>query len=201
MVLGVFPSDHVVTDRALFERVLRAGVSVAAQGDYIVVLGVTPTRPETGYGYIAQGELVTDASFPVGELPLRRVSRFTEKPDRACAERFLAAGNFAWNSGIFLWRADTLASAIRQHCPELVEPMEQIATAFGTEAFDEVFRREYPKCRSISIDYAVLEPRSALGEEASGILCLPADFGWNDLGRGTRCTGIGQERRGMRGRT
>ena len=182
VVLGIFPSDHVVSNGARFAEVLRAGVVVASQGAYIVVLGVPPTRPETGYGYIAQGERVSDAAFAIGSLPLHRVVRFTEKPDRTRAEEFLAAGNFAWNSGIFLWRADTLANAIREHCPELVAPLEAIAAAFGTEEFVEVFRREYPVCKNISIDYAVLEPRSARGEENSGILCLPADFGWNDLG-------------------
>ena len=182
VVLGIFPSDHVVSNGARFAQVLRAGVVVASQGAYIVVLGVPPTRPETGYGYIAQGERVSDAAFSVGSLPLHRVIRFTEKPDRARAEEFLEAGNFAWNSGIFLWRADTLADAIREHCPELVAPLEAIAAAHGTAGFAEVFRREYPTCKNISIDYAVLEPRSARGEKDSGILCLPADFGWNDLG-------------------
>ena len=181
-VLGVFPSDHVVSDPARFAQVLRAGVEVASKGPYIVVLGVPPTRPETGYGYIAQGQHVTDPALAPTGIPLRRVLRFTEKPDRPRAEEFLRAGNFAWNSGVFLWRADTLANAIREHCPELVQPLERIAAAFGTPAFPEVFRTEYPACKNISIDYAVLEPRSARGEANSGILCLPADFGWNDLG-------------------
>ncbi len=181
-VLGIFPSDHVVSKGARFAEVLQAGVEVASKGDYIVVLGVPPTRPETGYGYIAQGETVSDPALAPQSIPLRRVLRFTEKPDRPHAEEFLRAGNFAWNSGIFLWRADTLANAIRAHCPELVEPLEQIAAAFGTPQFEEVFRAQYPACKNISIDYAVLEPRSARGEQNSGILCLPADFGWNDLG-------------------
>ena len=183
IVLGVFPSDHVVTDRERFREVLCAGVAVAASGPKIVVLGVPPTRPETGYGYIAQGAPVpAGADGVAGAVPVRQVVRFTEKPDLPRAQEFLAAGNFAWNSGIFLWRADTLADAIREHCPQLVAPLTQIAASFGTPAFEETFHNVYPTCTSISIDYAVLEPRSAKGEGASGIVCLPADFGWNDLG-------------------
>ena len=182
IVLGIFPSDHVVTNRARFVEVLRAGIEVAASGPKIVVLGVPPTRPETGYGYIQQGAPVQEARASAGSIPARQVIRFTEKPDRTRAEEFIAAGNFAWNSGIFLWRADTLANAIRQHCPELVDPLEKIVAAFGTPRFTAVFAESYPACKAISIDYAVLEPRSALGEGTSGIVCLPADFGWNDLG-------------------
>lgn len=182
IVLGIFPSDHVVTDRARFHEVLRAGIRIAGSGPKIVVLGVPPTRPETGYGYIAQGSPTLETRAEAASVPARQVIRFTEKPDRARAEEFLAAGNFAWNSGIFLWRADTLANAIREHCPELVAPLEKIVAAFGTPRFHAVFAEEYPICKAISIDYAVLEPRSAQGEGASGIVCLPADFGWNDLG-------------------
>lgn len=182
IVLGIFPSDHVVTDGRRFQEVLRAGIAIAASGRKIVVLGVPPTRPETGYGYIAQGTRTEMDRPDAAQTPARHVIRFTEKPDLARAEQFLAAGNFAWNSGIFLWRADTLAGAIREYAPELMAPLERIVAAFGTPAFAEVFAKEYPTCTSISIDYAVLEPRSALGEGKSGIVCLPADFGWNDLG-------------------
>ncbi len=182
IVLGIFPSDHVVTDRSRFLEVLRAGIAVAGRDRTIVVLGVPPTRPETGYGYIAQGAPVLGDRREAASVPARQVLRFTEKPDRTRAEEFLATGTFAWNSGIFLWRADTLANAIREHCPELVAPLETIVAAFGTPHFAAVFAEQYPACKAISIDYAVLEPRSALGEGASGIVCLPADFGWNDLG-------------------
>ena len=186
IVLGIFPSDHVVTDRTRFLDVLRAGIAIAGGGPQadpkIVVLGVPPTRPETGYGYIAQGAFTLENRPAAASIPARQVIRFTEKPNRARAEEFIATGSFAWNSGIFLWRADTLANAIREHCPELVAPLEKIVAAFGTPHFRAVFAEQYPACKAISIDYAVLEPRSALGEGASGIVCLPADFGWNDLG-------------------
>jgi mannose-1-phosphate guanylyltransferase len=111
-----------------------------------------------------------------------RVKRFREKPDGHTAERFLMAGNFAWNGGIFFWSAQTLVAAIREHATDLVPILETIAAAHGTKDFERVFADEYPKCENISIDYAVLERRSAKGEQRSGIYCLPADFGWNDLG-------------------
>lgn len=177
-VIGIFPSDHVVKDTARFCEVIRAGVELAANGERIVVLGVPPTRPETGYGYIELGASV-DA---VGGVPVRRVKRFTEKPDRARAEEFVASGNYSWNGGIFLWSARTLADAIREHCPAMAPLLEKIAAAHGTPEFVRVFAEVYPQCENISIDYAVLEPRSAKGELASEIYCLPADFAWNDLG-------------------
>jgi mannose-1-phosphate guanylyltransferase len=178
-VMGIFPSDHVVTDEARFTEVLRAGVEIASAGENIVVLGAPPTRPETGYGYI-------QVSSPAKEfadlgVPAQCVHRFTEKPQIDRAIEFVAAGNYFWNAGIFLWSAKTLCEAIREHSPEMAGPLERIAAAFGTPEFESVFAEEYPKVENISIDYAVLEPRSAKGDD-SHIYCLPADFGWNDLG-------------------
>jgi len=181
-VIGVFPSDQVVKDSARFAKVIRAGVKLAASGDKIVVLGVPPTRAETGYGYIEQGAVVDDATKIADGIEVRRVKRFTEKPDKERAEQFVASGNYAWNGGIFLWSARTLAGAIREFCPAMAPLLEKIAAAYGTDQFAHVFGEEYPKCENISIDYAVLEPRSAKGELASEIYCLPGDFGWNDLG-------------------
>jgi mannose-1-phosphate guanylyltransferase len=178
IVLGVFPSDHVVGNVERFAAVIRAGIKVAAAGENIVVLGVPPTRPETGYGYIEQGAEV-DA---VDGVTVHRVKRFREKPDKHTAEKFLVAGNFAWNGGIFLWSAGTFVNAIREHAPDMAPILDRIVAAYGTPEFDEVFAREYPECENISVDYAVLERRSAKGEAKSGIHCLPADFAWNDLG-------------------
>jgi mannose-1-phosphate guanylyltransferase len=177
-VVGIFPSDHVVGNVDRFVEILRAGIQVAAKNDNIVVLGVPPTRPETGYGYIEQGAQVEQ----VNGIPVHRVKRFREKPDRHTAENFLAAGNFVWNGGIFLWSAQTLVNAIREHVPDMAPFLDKIAAAYGTPAFDRVFAEEYPHCENISIDYAVLERRSAKGESRSNIFCLPADFAWNDLG-------------------
>src|ERR1700730_13004055 len=179
-VIGIFPSDHVVKNKARFAEVIRAGVALAASGDRIVVLGVPPTRAETGYGYI---ELGAKAETSQG-VAVRRVKRFTEKPHAALAEQFVASGNYAWNAGIFLWSARTLANAIREHRPVMAPLLERIAAAPRTSKaeFDRVFAEVYPQCENISIDYAVLEPRSAKGEAGAEIYCLPGDFEWNDLG-------------------
>jgi mannose-1-phosphate guanylyltransferase len=176
-VLGLFPSDHVIADPAGYRATLNRGIAIAAAGDNIVVLGIRPTRPETGYGYI-------ESVAPDHDGPLR-VRRFTEKPELAKARQFLEAGNYFWNSGMFLWRADTLANALREHLPNTAPLLEKIAAVYGTRKFADTFRKLYPKCENISIDFAVLEPRSARGEAQSRIFCLPSDFGWNDLGSWT----------------
>jgi len=176
-VLGLFPSDHVIAEPAQYRATLSRGIEIAAAGENIVVLGIPPTRPETGYGYIEAGAPDQDSSL--------RVRRFTEKPDLATARQFLDAGNYFWNSGMFLWRADTLANALREHLSATAALLEKIAAAYGTRKFAGTFRRLYPKCENISVDYAILEPRSAKGEGQSRIFCLPSDFGWNDLGSWT----------------
>ena len=174
-VLGVFPSDHVIADEPRFLKALAKGITVAAAGENIVVLGIEPSRAETGYGYIETGDLTPDDAA-------LHVRRFIEKPNQNRAEEFVAAGNYYWNSGMFLWSARTLANAVREHLPETAPLLESIAAAWGTPQFDEVFRTTYPKCENISVDYAVLEPRSAKGEHLSKLYCIPAEFSWNDLG-------------------
>jgi mannose-1-phosphate guanylyltransferase len=176
-VIGMFPSDHVIGDEDRYGATIERGVEIAGAGENIVVLGIRPNRAETGYGYIEAGN-----AFDGDAL---RVRRFTEKPDAAKAATFVAAGNYFWNSGMFLWSARTLTNALREHLPRTAPLLEEIAAAFGTRRFAATFRKLYPKCENISIDYAVLEPRSAKGELAGNIFCLPADFGWNDLGSWT----------------
>ncbi len=174
-VLGVFPSDHVIADEPRFLKALHKGITLAATADSIVVLGIEPTRPETGYGYIETGDYTPDDSA-------LHVRRFTEKPNLNRAEEFVAAGNYFWNSGIFLWSARTLANAVREHLPETAPLLEGIAAAYGTPEFEKTFLSLYPNCENISVDYAVLEPRSAKGEHHSRLYCVPAEFSWNDLG-------------------
>ncbi|PYX70416.1 MAG: mannose-1-phosphate guanyltransferase [Acidobacteria bacterium] len=176
-VIGMFPSDHVIADEKRYRETMERGIEIAAAGANIAVLGIRPTRAETGYGYIeADGLYQGDAL---------RVHRFTEKPNADTAAEFIAAGNYFWNSGMFLWSARTLADALREHLPNTAPILEEIASKFGTSKFAAAFRKLYPKCENVSVDYAVLEPRSAKGEQDSNIFCLPADFGWNDLGSWT----------------
>ena len=174
-ILGLFPSDHVIANERRFQRDLKLAIEIANAGENIVVMGIRPTRAETGYGYIETG-----AEAP-GKHYLR-VRRFVEKPDAERAQQYLEAGNFYWNSGMFVWSASTLAAALMEYVPETAQTLEEIASTYGTPKFEATFRRLYPKCIDKSVDYAILEPRSAGGEEASNIYCIPADFGWNDLG-------------------
>jgi mannose-1-phosphate guanylyltransferase len=173
-VLGMFPADHTIANEPTFLAIIQRAIAIAAAGNNMVVLGVTPTRAETGYGYIETGESAPNRSL--------RVRRFTEKPNRERAEEFVTAGNYHWNSGIFIWSARTLANAMREHMPETSPHLEAIAAAYGTPEFNRVFAELYPKCENISVDYAILEPRSAKGVHKSNLYCLPADFGWSDLG-------------------
>jgi mannose-1-phosphate guanylyltransferase len=173
-IIGMFPADHVIADEDKLSEVLSHAVEIAAQGENIVVIGIPPTRAETGYGYIETGD-------PLGENYFR-VKRFTEKPNQEKADEFVAEGNYFWNSGMFVWSARTLTRALREHLSETAPFLETIAAAWGTPEFEARYAELYPKCENISIDYAVLEPRSAKGEHSSNLYCLRGDFGWNDLG-------------------
>ncbi len=182
-IIGVFPSDHVIGDEPRFLKRIEQGIRLAASGDVMVVLGIEPSRPETGYGYIETGDPATgSAATGSASQPALHVKRFTEKPSAHRAQHFLTAGNYYWNSGMFLWSARTLANAVREHLPETAPLLEQIAAAYGTPRFGSVFAELYPRCENISVDYAILEPRSAKGEHLSGLFCLPSEFAWNDLG-------------------
>jgi mannose-1-phosphate guanylyltransferase len=186
-VLGIFPADHVVADQQAFETIIGRAVKLAGAGENMVVLGIEPTRAETGYGYIETG-----AEFEQGIL---RVRRFTEKPNAEKAEEFVAAGNYYWNSGMFVWSATTLANAVREYMPDTAPLLAEIVAAWGTPEFAKVFAELYPKCENISVDYAILEPRSAKGEHHSNLFCLPAKFGWSDLGSWTALHEYQVERR------
>jgi len=173
-IIGMFPADHVIADEKKFRKLLQRAVEIAARGENIVVMGIQPGRAETGYGYIETGESMDSGLF--------HVKRFTEKPNQQKAEEFVTAGNYYWNSGMFVWSARTLANALREHLSETAPYLEQIAAAWGKRDFKKKFDELYPRCENISIDYAVLEPRSAKGQHSSNLFCLKADFGWNDLG-------------------
>ena len=173
-VIGMFPSDHVIGNAKRFREDMGRAIRLAVEDGYIAVMGIKPTRAETGYGYIEAGEKLPGTVY--------RVRRFTEKPNLDRAEEFVSAGNYYWNSGMFVWSARTLTRALREHLAETAPYLERIAAAYGSRSFDKVFRDLYRRCENISIDYAVLEPRSSKGEHVSNIYCIPADFGWNDLG-------------------
>jgi mannose-1-phosphate guanylyltransferase len=173
-IIGMFPADHIIGDEKKFHQIVRRAIEIADQAENIVVMGIEPTRAETGYGYIETGDKL--------DPQLVRVMRFTEKPNQQRADQFFTAGNYFWNSGMFIWSTRTLCKALREHFSESSPYLEEIAAAWGTKEFAAKFSSLYPKCESISIDFALLEPRSAKGQHSSHLLCLRADFGWNDLG-------------------
>ncbi|MCT7953908.1 mannose-1-phosphate guanylyltransferase [Laspinema palackyanum] len=158
-VVGFFPADHWIGDEDAYGKTLAAASQLATEKAAIVTLGIEPTEPSTGYGYIEQGEVVA----PYQGLNAYRVSRFTEKPDRPKAEEFIATGRYTWNSGMFIFRAGVVIEELKTHAPEIFEPLAQK----GVEAYAELPKK--------SIDYALMEKTQLA-------YVIPAAFGWDDLG-------------------
>lgn len=163
----VTPSDHLITREHEFEASILRGFEFVEQHDALLTLGITPTRPETGYGYIQVDQEV--------EQGINKVKTFTEKPDRELAKVFLASGEFFWNSGIFLWSAKSIISAFDKYAPEIAGKFDEGTSAFGTPAEKEFIDQQFPACMSISIDFAVME-------KAKNVYVETVKFGWNDLG-------------------
>jgi mannose-1-phosphate guanylyltransferase len=160
----VLPADHHIRDAERFREVLGRAVALAASGDLLVTIGIEPTAPETGYGYIERGEEIGP-----GE---NRVRRFTEKPDRARAEEFLQTGRYLWNSGIFVWRVDAIREALRRYLPDVARLVEEIVSSPGDRAR---FAAAYEHMPDRSIDYGVLE-------KAANVAVVAGEFGWDDIG-------------------
>ena len=158
-IVGFFPADPWIDDLAKFQATIEAATQMAAAQPSIVTLGITPSYPSTGYGYIEQGE----QTGTFGELPVYKVTRFTEKPDRETAQEFIETGRFSWNSGIFIFQAGVVLDELRTYAPEIINPIEEKGVA------------AYPELQKKSIDYALMEKTKLA-------YVLPASFGWDDLG-------------------
>ena len=167
--LVVSASDHIVTDVEEFVRVIRKGLEFTGSEDRILTLGMKPTRPETGYGYI---KMEREA---LGEGEIRKVEGFKEKPDRMTAEKYLQEGGYTWNSGSFLWSVSTVEKAFRSYQPKMSALFDSLEDYFYTEKEREIIGQKFPDCEKISVDYAIME-------HAQNIYVFPADFGWSDLG-------------------
>lgn len=172
-VMVVLPADHYIADEDRFMDILRGAVKAAAQ-NHAVTIGITANRPETGFGYIARGRFYQNFAG----IPSYHVERFTEKPNHQQALEFLESGCYFWNSGIFVWKVDVIRYLIREHLTSLAEGLEKIAEAAGTNRYPQVLQDIYAKLPRISIDYGVME-------KAQGILMIPGDFGWDDVGSWT----------------
>lgn len=170
-VLAMLPSDHLIRPLEDFRSALREGADLAAREGTIVTFGIPPTSPHTGYGYIRKGAPVEHG----GALAAFRAEAFEEKPDLARAEEYLAGGEHAWNSGIFVWSAKTLLDNLQAHLPETHRAIQAIVASWGGTRRDEVLAREYATVEKISVDYAVLE-------KASSVTMLEANFEWSDVG-------------------
>lgn len=170
-VMVVLPADHFVRDAAAFRRVLTVAMNAACKEAWLVTLGIPPDRPATGYGYIERG----DSLDSIDALTVYRVARFTEKPDEVKARRFLQGGDHWWNSGIFVWRVDTILEAFACHLPEWYSGLIKLQPDIGTQRFGERAAKLYQAQPSISIDYGVME-------KTERAVVIPADIGWSDIG-------------------
>ena len=172
-IMAVMPSDHVIRPAAKFQEAIRqAAAIVETAPDRLVTFGIRPTYPAEGFGYIQQGAPLAVAA---GAAPAHAVARFREKPPAPVAAEYLAAGNYLWNAGIFVWRARTILAALRERQPECLAHLERIAAAWDGPDREAVFAREFAAIKGISIDYAVLE-------HAPDVVVIEAPFAWDDLG-------------------
>ena len=165
----VLPADHQIKDEEAFRTVLQVAIEAAQTRETLVTIGIQPTYAATGYGYIQFD------GFADQTLRTFQVKTFAEKPNLPTAERFLDSGDFLWNSGIFVWRTDTILNELRTHLPKVHAAFEPVARALGTPEEDDAVREAFRKCAPISIDYGVME-------RAQNVLVVPGTFGWSDIG-------------------
>jgi mannose-1-phosphate guanylyltransferase len=172
-IMIVLPADHLVADEKEFLRIMELAVRVAEETEALLTIGISPSRPETGYGYIQFAD--DDGRNPYHAQGVHRVKTFAEKPNLETAEQFLKSGDFLWNSGMFVWKAKSILQEIQTHLPELHEQIAALTQAIGTPEYKSVLESTYGLIRSISIDYGVME-------KAGNVFVVKGDFGWSDVG-------------------
>jgi mannose-1-phosphate guanylyltransferase len=165
-VCVVAPSDHLILNESEFIKKVEQGIEFASSGNAVLTLGIKPSRPDTGYGYIQYIE---------NETAIKPVKTFTEKPNSELAEEFVKSGDFLWNAGIFIWRSSTIIDSFEQHLPEMAALFAEGKGAYYTKEESTFIERIYPVCSNISIDYGIIE-------KAENVHVIPSDFGWSDLG-------------------
>jgi mannose-1-phosphate guanylyltransferase len=169
-VMAVLTADHFIKNKELFQQSLKKASQLAKEG-YLVTLGIKPTGPSTGFGYIHHGTALPSNS----PLPVFKIRRFVEKPDAQTAREMVADGHFSWNSGMFIWRADRILEEIRNQMPELYSQLMEIEDVIGKPVYDDVLNRIWPSVGKQTIDYGVME-------NALNVVVIPVDFGWTDIG-------------------
>lgn len=167
-VILTLPADHIIRDEEMFLNTLSSAAEFAYKSGGLVTIGINPTRPETGYGYIQIDDKAQHDN-------IYKVLTFAEKPNYATAVRFIESGDFLWNSGMFIWKTDSILSEIKQHMPELYEGLQQIEESIGTHGFEKVLSNVYGQLKSISIDYGVME-------KSSNVFLAKGSFSWSDVG-------------------
>ena len=171
-IMATLPADHVILHEAKFRDILRAASDVAADG-YLVTLGIPPTGPDVGFGYIQSGETLREQT-EVG-VPVYLVRQFQEKPSREVAEEYLRDGGYYWNAGMFIASVKTLRDLYKTHLPQMEEGFAKIVAALGTDAFEATLAAVFPTLEKVSVDYGI-------AEKADRVAVIPADIGWNDVG-------------------
>jgi mannose-1-phosphate guanylyltransferase len=176
-LMAVLPADHYISDVGKYQKLVTTALEVARKPGRMVVLGIPPTRPETGFGYIEK----MPATIGAEGTPVYPVRRFAEKPALEQAKEYLASGNYQWNAGIFFWRVATFLEALRQHLPASYTQLEKLAASIGKRNYAVALRKLYGKLENISVDYAILERVTAQAGEPQ-VFVIPAEVGWSDIG-------------------
>jgi mannose-1-phosphate guanylyltransferase len=176
-IMAVLPSDSYISDTRRYRKLVRAAVDLAREPENLVVFGIPPTRPETGYGYIERGGVW---ARPLG-ISAFAVRRFTEKPALLLAKRYLASRRYLWNAGMFLWRVSTFLNALKQFLPATHDALIELSRFIGTSQYAARLRRTYARLENISVDYAVMEPATRV-KSAFRVAVIAANVGWSDIG-------------------
>jgi mannose-1-phosphate guanylyltransferase len=176
-LLAVLPADHYIAQPEKYRKIVAAALDVAREPGRMVVLGIPPTRPETGFGYIERvGEPISANGFPVFA-----VKRFTEKPALPLAVEYVASGKYHWNAGMFFWRVSTFLDNLKSFLPKTHSALEELSALVGKRNYERQLRAMYKELQSISVDYAVLEPATRV-EGTPRVFVIPAEIGWSDIG-------------------
>jgi len=176
-LMAVLPADHYIQQAQKFREIVSAALDVAREPGRMVVLGIPPTGPETGFGYIER----TGGPIEGGGFPVFAVRRFAEKPELKLAQEYIASGNHHWNAGMFFWRISTFLDNLKSFLPKTHAALERLSQFIGTRNYERKLRAIYPKLENISVDYAVLEPATRV-EGPPRVFVIPAEVGWSDIG-------------------
>lgn len=180
-LMAVLPADHFIADAAGYRKIVGAALQIASGPGQMAVLGIPPTFPETGFGYIESGAHATNAANRGHGGEVFPVARFTEKPPLETASEYVASGRYFWNAGMFFWRVSTFLENLKAFLPKTYGSLEELSATIGTRRYASALKRVYPKLESISVDYAILEPATQRAGPAS-VFVLPANVGWSDIG-------------------